>query len=122
MKRITIALLATAATFAVASARADTRFSIGVNIGVPTYRSAPPTVVYAPPPAGCPNAGWCRAIAGAAPCVTASPATMRTARNASGLRPTIADPPGAVTPTATTAAPTIATVGDADRLLSLLPP
>ncbi len=57
MKRITIALLATAATFAVASARADTRFSIGVNIGVPTYRSAPPTVVYAPPPAVWPPAG-----------------------------------------------------------------
>lgn len=56
MKRITIALLATAATFAVASARADTRFSIGVNIGVPTYRSAPPTVVYAPPVAVCPPA------------------------------------------------------------------
>lgn len=57
MKRITIALLATAATLAVASARADTRFSIGVNIGVPTYRPAPPTVVYAPPPpAVCPPA------------------------------------------------------------------
>jgi hypothetical protein len=51
MKRITIALLATAAILTVASARADTRFSIGVNIGVPTYRPAPPTVVYAPPPA-----------------------------------------------------------------------
>ena len=51
MKRITIALLATAAMLTVASARADTRFSIGVNIGVPTYRPAPPTVVYAPPPA-----------------------------------------------------------------------
>lgn len=57
MKRITIALLATAATLAVASARADTRFSIGVNIGVPNYRPAPPTVVYAPPPpAVCPPA------------------------------------------------------------------
>jgi len=50
MKRITIVLLATAATLAVASARADTRVSIGVNVGIPTYRSAPPAVVYAPPP------------------------------------------------------------------------
>lgn len=56
MKRITFALLATAATLAVASARADTRFSIGVNIGVPTYRPVPPAVVYAPPPAVCPPA------------------------------------------------------------------
>jgi hypothetical protein len=56
MKRITFALLATAATLAVASARADTRFSIGVNLGVPAYRPAPPVVVYAPPPAVCPPA------------------------------------------------------------------
>jgi hypothetical protein len=57
MKRIPLALLATAATLAVASARADTRFSIGVNIGGPTYRPAPPVVAYAPPPpAVCPPA------------------------------------------------------------------
>lgn len=55
MKRITLALLA-AAAFAVAHARADTRVSIGVNIGVPSYRAAPPIVAYAPPPAVCPPA------------------------------------------------------------------
>jgi hypothetical protein len=51
MKRIAIALLATAAALAASSARADTRVSIGVNVGGPSYRPAPPTVVYAPPPA-----------------------------------------------------------------------
>lgn len=56
MKRIPFALLATAATLAVASARADTRFNIGVSIGVPTCRPVPPAVVYAPPPAVCPPA------------------------------------------------------------------
>ena len=51
MKRIAFALLATAAAaLAVNSARADTRVSIGVNLGGPSYRPAP-TVVYAPPPA-----------------------------------------------------------------------
>ncbi len=55
MKTSTFALLAAAATLAVASARADTRFSIGVNIGTPVYRPAPPVVAYAPPTA-CPPA------------------------------------------------------------------
>lgn len=50
MKRIAIALLATAAALAATSARADTRVSIGVNLGGPAYRPAPPTVVYAPAP------------------------------------------------------------------------
>ena len=57
MKRIAIALLATAAALAANSARADTRVSIGVNYGSPAYGPppavtyAPPTVVYAPAPA-----------------------------------------------------------------------
>ena len=50
MKRIAIALLATAAALAANSARADTRVSIGVNVGGPSYRPAPPAVVYAPTP------------------------------------------------------------------------
>lgn len=52
MKRIAIALLATAAALAANSARAETRVHLGVNIGVPapSYRPAP-TVVYAPAPA-----------------------------------------------------------------------
>lgn len=51
MKRITFALLATAAAaLVVNSARADTRVSIGVNLGGPSYRPAPPAVVYAPAP------------------------------------------------------------------------
>ena len=50
MKHITIALLATAAALAASSARADTRVSIGVNLGTPVYRHAPPAVSYAPPP------------------------------------------------------------------------
>lgn len=49
MKRIAFALLATAAALTANSARADTRVSIGVNLGGPGYRPAPP-VVYAPPP------------------------------------------------------------------------
>lgn len=58
MKRTTIALLATAAVLTAASARADTRFSFGLNIGIPVYhRPAPPVVHYAPPaPAVCPPA------------------------------------------------------------------
>ena len=48
MKRIAFALLASAAALTANSARADTRVSIGVNVG-PSYRPAPP-VVYAPPP------------------------------------------------------------------------
>jgi hypothetical protein len=51
MKRIALALVATAAVLAATSARADTRVSIGVNVGGPAYRPAPPAVVYAPPPA-----------------------------------------------------------------------
>jgi hypothetical protein len=50
MKRIAIALLATAAVLAANSARADTRVSIGVNVGGPAYRPVPPAVVYAPTP------------------------------------------------------------------------
>lgn len=50
MKRIAIALLATAAALAASSARADTRVSIGVNVGAPVYRPAPPVVAYTPPP------------------------------------------------------------------------
>src|SRR3954470_8404743 len=50
MKRIAIALFATAAALAANSARADTRVSIGVNVGNPGYRPVAPAVVYAPPP------------------------------------------------------------------------
>lgn len=50
MKRIAIALLATTAALAASSARADTRVSIGVNVGAPVYRHPAPTVVVAPPP------------------------------------------------------------------------
>ncbi len=49
MKTITIALLATAAALAASSARADSRVSLGINVGIPLYRPAPP-VVYAPAP------------------------------------------------------------------------
>ena len=48
MKRIAIALLATAAALAANSARADTRFSFGISLGVPAY-CPPPAVTYAPP-------------------------------------------------------------------------
>lgn len=50
MKSLTIAFLVTAAALAANSARADTRVSIGVNVGAPVYRPAPPAVVYAPAP------------------------------------------------------------------------
>src|SRR3954468_2774635 len=50
MKHLTFALLATAAALTVNSARADTRVSVGVNLGGPAYRPAPPAVVYAPAP------------------------------------------------------------------------
>lgn len=56
MKRITLALVVSAAALAASSARADTRVRIGVNIGNPGYYPpAPvvvsaPAVVYAPPP------------------------------------------------------------------------
>ena len=50
MKRIAIALFATAAALAATSARADTRVSLGVNLGGPSYRSGSPVVAYAPPP------------------------------------------------------------------------
>jgi hypothetical protein len=49
MNRIAIALLASAAALAATTARADTRVSVGVNVGAPVYRPAP-AVVYAPPP------------------------------------------------------------------------
>src|SRR5262245_54153831 len=48
MKRIAIALLATAAALAANSARADTRVSFGVSYGAPAY-CPPPAVTYAPP-------------------------------------------------------------------------
>jgi len=50
MKRIAIALVATAAALAATSARANTRVSIGVNVGTPVYREPAPAVVYAPAP------------------------------------------------------------------------
>lgn len=50
MKRTALALLATVAALAATSARADTRVSIGINLGGPHYRPAPPAVVYAPAP------------------------------------------------------------------------
>ena len=49
MKRIAIALLASAAALAANSTRADTRVSIGVNLGTPVYRAPAPAVVIAPP-------------------------------------------------------------------------
>lgn len=51
MKRIAIALLATAAALAASPARADTHVSFGINVGAPAYRPARPTIVYTPPPA-----------------------------------------------------------------------
>ena len=58
MKRIAIALLVSAAALAANAARADTSVRIGVNVGGPVFRPAPPVVVapppavvYAPPPA-----------------------------------------------------------------------
>jgi hypothetical protein len=51
MNRIAIALLASAAALAANSARADTRVSIGVNVGTPVYRTPAPAIVYAPAPA-----------------------------------------------------------------------
>jgi hypothetical protein len=48
MKRIAIALLFSAAALAANSARADTRVSVGINMGAPVYRPAP--VVVAPAP------------------------------------------------------------------------
>src|SRR5262245_48096876 len=52
MKRIAIALLASAAALAAAtSARAHTSVSIGVNMGDPAYCPPSPQVVYAPAPA-----------------------------------------------------------------------
>ncbi len=58
MKRITLALVASAAALlAASSVRADTQIRIGVNFGGPDCHPAPrvvvapaPTVVYAPPP------------------------------------------------------------------------
>ncbi|HUR56541.1 MAG TPA: hypothetical protein VM029_02450 [Opitutaceae bacterium] len=54
MKHIAIALVIGAAALAANSARADSRVSIGINVGTPVYRSAPiytPAPVYAPAPA-----------------------------------------------------------------------
>jgi hypothetical protein len=53
MKPIIIALFATVAGLATTTARADTRVSVGVNLGAPVY-SRPPAVVYAPAPAYAP--------------------------------------------------------------------
>lgn len=50
MKLFTTTLLATAAIVGATAAHADTRVSIGVNMGTPVY-SRPATPVYAPPPA-----------------------------------------------------------------------
>jgi hypothetical protein len=49
MKRIAIALLVTAAALAANSAKADTRVSVGINVGTPVYGPAP-RVVVAPAP------------------------------------------------------------------------
>ena len=50
MKRIALTLITAAAALAAHSARADTRVHVGVNLGGPVFRPAPPVVVYAPPP------------------------------------------------------------------------
>lgn len=50
MNRIALTLLATTAALAATSARADTRISFGLNLGLPTYHVAAPAVVCAPPP------------------------------------------------------------------------
>lgn len=55
MKHIALAFLATAA-LAAGSARAETHFRFGVNVGAPVYRTPAPVIVappvaYAPPPA-----------------------------------------------------------------------
>ena len=50
MKHFTIALLATAVAVAVSPARAESRFSIGVNLGGPAYRPTPPGIAFTPPP------------------------------------------------------------------------
>lgn len=50
MNRLSLALLAATAALTAASAKADTRVNLGVHIGIPAYRPAPPTVVYAPAP------------------------------------------------------------------------
>lgn len=49
MKHLALALLVSATALGAASARADTRVSIGVNLGTPHYRTPAPVVVYAPP-------------------------------------------------------------------------
>lgn len=50
MKHIAIALFATAAALAAPTAHADTRVSVGVNVGAPVYHPVPPPVVYTPAP------------------------------------------------------------------------
>jgi hypothetical protein len=54
MKGLALALLATAAALTAASARADTRVSVGIHVGGPTYRPAAPVVVHGMGPAHCP--------------------------------------------------------------------
>ncbi|MEI6467672.1 MAG: hypothetical protein WCQ89_23325, partial [Verrucomicrobiota bacterium] len=49
MNRLALTLLATTAALAATSARADTRISFGLNLGLPTYHVAGPAVVCAPP-------------------------------------------------------------------------
>ena len=51
MNRLTLALLATTASLAATVARADTRISFGLNLGVPVYVPAAPVVACPPPPA-----------------------------------------------------------------------
>ena len=48
MKTIALALLVSAAAVATSSAHADTRFSFGINVGIPSYRALPPVVECAP--------------------------------------------------------------------------
>jgi hypothetical protein len=50
MKRIAFAVVLAAAALAASSARADTRVSVGINVGTPVYRPSPPAVVVAPAP------------------------------------------------------------------------
>ncbi len=49
LNRFALALLATTA-LATPALRSDTRFSIGIHVGVPVHLPPPPLVVHAPPP------------------------------------------------------------------------
>jgi hypothetical protein len=51
MKRMTLALLVAAGSLTVTAARADTRISFGLSLGVPTYVPSAPVVACPPPPA-----------------------------------------------------------------------